>query len=119
MTDAGVIKDLSFQITLVIYHTTELSFPLRCLNQLTPSTASGLSNGNCINYRVQTNDGGTLEKGVGGQSAAHHILVQRLFIFDLLASGLAMAPLQVADFKNTEIVFESNFSKAIEGISPR
>ncbi|KAG2758090.1 hypothetical protein P692DRAFT_20710919, partial [Suillus brevipes Sb2] len=109
----------SFQIIHVIYHSTELLFSLRCLSPLTPSTASGrsldsvniltfasLSNENCINYRpmfAMVNDGGTLKEGVGGQFAAHQIRAQRLFIFDLLASGLAMAPLQGADFRDTEV----------------
>jgi hypothetical protein len=52
---------------------------------------------------VMVNDGGTLKDGVGGQFAAHQILAQRLFIFDLLASGLAMAPLQGADFRDTKV----------------
>jgi len=52
---------------------------------------------------VMVNDGGVLKEGVGGQFAAHQILVQRLFIFSLLASGLAMVPLQGADFKDTKV----------------
>ncbi|KAG2754241.1 hypothetical protein P692DRAFT_20721228 [Suillus brevipes Sb2] len=49
------------------------------------------------------NDGGALKEGAGGQFAAHQILAQRLFIFDLLDSGLAMAPLQGADFRDTKV----------------
>ena len=53
---------------------------------------------------VMINDGGTLKEGVGGPFAAHQILAQRLFIFDLLASGLALAPLHRADFKDTKVI---------------
>ncbi|KAG1728701.1 hypothetical protein EDD22DRAFT_853242 [Suillus occidentalis] len=49
------------------------------------------------------NDGGALKEGAGGQFAAHQILAQQLFIFDLLDSGLAMAPLQGADFRDTKL----------------
>jgi hypothetical protein len=52
---------------------------------------------------VMVNDGGVLKEGVGGQFAVHQILVQRLFIFDLLASGLAIVPLQGADFKDSKV----------------
>ncbi|KAG1852486.1 hypothetical protein F4604DRAFT_1296933 [Suillus subluteus] len=90
---------------------------LQSLDSVNTFTFASLSDKNWVDYRVRVkpmfvmvNDGGVLKEGVGGQFAAHQILVQRLFIFDLLASGLAMAPLQGADFKDTKIlsfVFES------------
>ncbi|KAG1786715.1 uncharacterized protein HD556DRAFT_1449516 [Suillus plorans] len=99
---------------------------LQSLDLVNILTFASLSNENWINYRVQTkpmfamvNDGGTLKEGVGGQFAAHQILAQRLFIFDLLASGLAMAPLQGADFRDTKIVFESKPRLGHQGHFPK
>ncbi|KAG1725082.1 uncharacterized protein EDB91DRAFT_1267695 [Suillus paluster] len=87
-----------------------------------------LSDKNWVDYHVQTkpmfvmiNDGGTLKEGVDGPFAAHQVLAQRLFIFDLLASGLAMAPLHGADFKDTKIlsfVFESKLRLSHRGRIP-
>jgi hypothetical protein len=58
---------------------------------------------------VMINDGGTLEEGVGGPLAAHRILAQRLFIYDLLATGLALVPLQGAVFKDVKVISMSCF----------
>ncbi|KAG0695373.1 hypothetical protein DFH29DRAFT_984966 [Suillus ampliporus] len=87
---------------------------IQSLVSVNTHTFESLSDKNWIDYHVQTkpmfvmiNDGGTLKEGVDGLFAAHRMLTQRLFIFDLLASGLALAPLQGADFKDTK------------GISPR
>ncbi|KAG2134032.1 uncharacterized protein EDB93DRAFT_852671 [Suillus bovinus] len=90
---------------------------VQSLDSVNTFAFASLSDKNWIDYRVRVkpmflmvNDGGTLKEGVGGQFAAHQILTQRLFIFDVLASGLAMAPLQGAEFKDTKIltfVFES------------
>ncbi|KAG2105879.1 uncharacterized protein F5147DRAFT_761885 [Suillus discolor] len=100
---------------------------LQSLDSVNTFTFTSLSDKNWLDYRVQVkpmfvmvNDGGTLKEGVR-QFAAHQILTQRLFIFDLLASGLAMAPLQGADFKDTKIltfVFESKLRSSHGGHFP-
>ncbi|KAG2062913.1 hypothetical protein BDR04DRAFT_1164479 [Suillus decipiens] len=77
---------------------------LQSLDSVNILTFASLFDKKWVDYRVRA------KEGVGGQFAAHQILAQRLFIFDLLASGLAMAPLQGTDFKDTKIlsfVFES------------
>ncbi|KAG1729573.1 hypothetical protein EDB19DRAFT_1938407 [Suillus lakei] len=101
---------------------------LQSLNSVKTHTFASLSDKKWVDYRVQVkpmfvmvNDGGTLKEGVGGRFAAHQILAQRLFIFNLLASGLAMAPLQGADFKDTKIlsfVFESKLRLSHQGLFP-
>ncbi|KAG1903002.1 uncharacterized protein F5891DRAFT_111844 [Suillus fuscotomentosus] len=100
---------------------------LQSLDSVNTFTFTSLSDKNWLDYRIRVkpmfvmvNDGGTLKEGVG-QFAAHQILTQRLFIFDLLASGLAMAPLQGADFKDTKIltfVFESKLRSSQGGHFP-
>ncbi|KAG1807233.1 hypothetical protein EV424DRAFT_1474227 [Suillus variegatus] len=96
---------------------------LQSLDSVNTFTFTSLSDKNWLDYRpmfVMVNDGGTLKEGVG-QFAAHQILTQRLFIFDLLASGLAMAPLQGADFKDTKIltfIFESKLRSSRGGHFP-
>ncbi|KAG1840478.1 hypothetical protein DFJ58DRAFT_858214 [Suillus subalutaceus] len=102
---------------------------LRSLNSVNTFTFASLSDKNWVDYRVRVkpmfvmvNNGGVLKEGIGGQFAAHQILVQRIFIFDLLASGLAMAPLQGADFKDTKIlsfVFESKLRLSRQGHLPK
>ncbi|KAG2142339.1 hypothetical protein DEU56DRAFT_793643 [Suillus clintonianus] len=101
---------------------------LQSLNSVKTLSFASLSDKNWVDYRVQAkpmflmvNDGGTLKEGIGGQFAVHQILTQRLFIFDLLASGLAMVPLQGADFKDTKIlsfVFESKLRLGHRGYFP-
>ncbi|KAG1823796.1 uncharacterized protein BJ212DRAFT_703338 [Suillus subaureus] len=101
---------------------------LQSLDSVNTFTFASLSDKNWVDYRVRVkpmfvmvNDGGILKEDVGRQFAAHQILVQRLFIFDLLASGLAMAPLQGADFKDTKIlsfVFESKLRLSHQGRLP-
>ncbi|KAG2367850.1 hypothetical protein BDR07DRAFT_1325978 [Suillus spraguei] len=90
---------------------------LQSLDSVNTLNFASLSDKKWVDYRVRVkpmfvmvNDGGTLKKGVGGQFAAHQILTQRLFIFDLLASGLAMALLEGVIFKDSKalsFVFES------------
>ncbi|KAG1758646.1 hypothetical protein EDD22DRAFT_997577 [Suillus occidentalis] len=102
---------------------------LQSLDSVNTLTFASLSDKDWVDYRVRTkpmfvmvNDGGTLKDGVGGQFAVHQILAQRLFIFDLLASGLAMAPLQGADFRDTKIlsfVFESKLRLGHRGHFPK
>ncbi|OAX34780.1 hypothetical protein K503DRAFT_859002, partial [Rhizopogon vinicolor AM-OR11-026] len=101
---------------------------LQSLNSVNTHTFKSLSDKKWVDYHVQTkpmfvmiNDGGTLEEGVSGPLAAHRILAQRLFIFDLLASGLALAPLQGAVFKDVKIlsfVFESKLLSSQKGRFP-
>ncbi|KAG1725070.1 uncharacterized protein EDB91DRAFT_1254929 [Suillus paluster] len=101
---------------------------LQSLDSVNTLVFESLSDKDWVDYHVQAkpmfvviNDGGPLEEGVGGPLAAHRILAQRLFIFDLLASGLAMAPLQGADFKDTKIlsfVFESKLRLSSRGSFP-
>jgi len=99
---------------------------LQSLNSVNTHTFKSLSDKKWVDYHVQAkvgvpsdrkiysyplqpmfimiNDGGTPEEGVGGPLTTYRILVQRLFIFDLLASGIPLAPLQGAVFKDLKVI---------------
>jgi hypothetical protein len=50
---------------------------------------------------VMTNDGGLMDDS--DDLSAQRILAQRVFLFDLLASGIAVTLLQGAEFRDSKV----------------